>query len=157
MQLFANDDFFFVGNSVGECKCSPGFKKKKKTTLRGCFRELFGHFHYAPNKLGCSPSIRWLHGELTCHKFSLWGWWQGRSQSSWKNKKNGTRFPSPYSLSPLPTPTHPLPSVLEHPGSLSYCLSLSPSALTRLSLSPSPPFLSMGKQVIMSCHRKVTH
>lgn len=77
----------FVANSIGG-------------RIKLGFRELFRHFHYAPNKLGCSPSIRWLHGELTCHKFTLWGWWQGWSQSSWKNKKMalGSHPPTPWAL-----------------------------------------------------------
>ena len=32
------------------------WKKEKKIYIS--FRELLSHFHYAPNKLGCSPSIR---------------------------------------------------------------------------------------------------
>lgn len=87
-----------------------------------------------------------------------------------KKKKNGTRFllpppPQPHStptsLSPFPYPAHPLPALPAHPCSLSCCLSLSLAhslcTYQACSLSLLPPFLSMGKQVIMSCHRKVTH
>jgi len=112
------------------------WKKEKKIYIS--FRELLSHFHYAPNKLGCSPSIRWLHGELTCHKFTLWGWWQGRSQSSWKKRKKMSRGSHP------PTPRAPFqPHLTLYPHYWSTFAPyppayLSVSAPTRLSLSLSP-------------------